>query len=111
MDFISTANYDDDALLLPFGNLDNLVLGDDWDLDFSQLNQPYLFPNPKEMAQAGNADFIQPGLLQLQPSLEEIMKSLDDGGPGYYDPPLQAAANLGSDSRDEVSKKGLSGWI
>ncbi|KRY38954.1 Protein WBSCR14 -like protein, partial [Trichinella spiralis] len=46
---------------------------------FSSLNQPYLFPNPKEMAQAGNADIIQPGLIQLQPSLEEIMGTLDSG--------------------------------
>ena len=29
-------------------------------------------------AQAGNADIIQPGLSALQPSLEEIMRCLDD---------------------------------
>uniref|UniRef100_A0A914WG38 BHLH domain-containing protein n=1 Tax=Plectus sambesii TaxID=2011161 RepID=A0A914WG38_9BILA len=44
---------------------------------FESLNQPYMFPNPKEMAQTGNADIMQPGLLSLQPSLEEIMASLD----------------------------------
>ena len=37
---------------------------------------PYMFPDPKEIAQAGNAQFIQPGLLTLQPSLEEIIRAL-----------------------------------
>lgn len=36
-----------------------------------------MFPNPKEFVQSGNADIMQPGLLSLQPSLEEIMASLD----------------------------------
>ncbi|CAI4228034.1 unnamed protein product [Auanema sp. JU1783] len=45
---------------------------------FESLNQPYMFPNPREMMQSGNADIMQPGLLSLQPSLEEIMASLDD---------------------------------
>ncbi|KAK6742346.1 hypothetical protein RB195_009922 [Necator americanus] len=44
---------------------------------FESLNQPYMFPNPKEFIQSGNADIMQPGLLSLQPSLEEIMASLD----------------------------------
>ncbi|XP_076369445.1 MLX-interacting protein-like isoform X2 [Tachypleus tridentatus] len=42
---------------------------------FSSLipNQPFDFPNPREIAaKAGNADFIQPGLIQLQPSLDDI---------------------------------------
>ncbi|KHJ92918.1 hypothetical protein OESDEN_07178, partial [Oesophagostomum dentatum] len=48
---------------------------------FASLNQPYMFPNPKEFnwflsVQSGNADIMQPGLLSLQPSLEEIMASL-----------------------------------
>ncbi|CAD6188202.1 unnamed protein product [Caenorhabditis auriculariae] len=50
---------------------------------FESLNQPYMFPNPKEMLQSGNADIMQPGLLSLQPSLEEIMASLGD----FPDPP------------------------
>ncbi|WKX98726.1 hypothetical protein Q1695_013980 [Nippostrongylus brasiliensis] len=44
---------------------------------FDSLSQPYMFPNPKEFVQSGNADIMQPGLLSLQPSLEEIMASLD----------------------------------
>ncbi|CAJ0942493.1 unnamed protein product, partial [Mesorhabditis belari] len=59
----------------------------DWDADefeniftdelFASLNQPYMFPNPREMMQTGYADIVQPGLLSLQPSLEEIMCTLD----------------------------------
>ncbi|MFH4980448.1 hypothetical protein AB6A40_007157 [Gnathostoma spinigerum] len=44
---------------------------------FLSLSQPYMFPNPKEMAQGCNADVMQPGLLSLQPSLEDIMHSFD----------------------------------
>ncbi|GMT18376.1 hypothetical protein PFISCL1PPCAC_9673, partial [Pristionchus fissidentatus] len=43
---------------------------------FESLNAPYMFPNPREIGISGNADFMQPGLLSLQPSLEEIMASL-----------------------------------
>lgn len=42
---------------------------------FDSLNAPFLFPNTKEIMQGSNADIIQPGLLSLQPSLEEIMMS------------------------------------
>uniref|UniRef100_A0A0N5A8H1 BHLH domain-containing protein n=1 Tax=Syphacia muris TaxID=451379 RepID=A0A0N5A8H1_9BILA len=44
---------------------------------FESLLQPYMFPNPKEMPGC-NADVMQPGLLSLQPSIEEIMSSLND---------------------------------
>lgn len=44
---------------------------------FESLLQPYMFPNPKEMAGC-NADVMQPGLLSLQPSIEEIMSSLNE---------------------------------
>lgn len=54
---------------------------------FESLNAPFLFPNPKESksdfsflflnpvfaVQCANADIMQPGLLSLQPSIEEIM--------------------------------------
>ncbi|CAD5220775.1 unnamed protein product [Bursaphelenchus xylophilus] len=40
---------------------------------FNKLGTPFLFPNPREMGFNGNADFMQPGLFALQPSLEEIM--------------------------------------
>lgn len=48
---------------------------------FDSLSQPYMFPNPKEMVQGCNADVMQPGLLSLQPSIEEIMASLDPPDP------------------------------
>lgn len=42
---------------------------------FESLNVPFVFPNPKEYDgdQMGNADIMQPCLLSLQPSIEEIM--------------------------------------
>uniref|UniRef100_A0A3Q0R0K2 Cilia and flagella associated protein 251 n=1 Tax=Amphilophus citrinellus TaxID=61819 RepID=A0A3Q0R0K2_AMPCI len=45
---------------------------------FSTLasHQPIPFPNPREIAHAGNADMIQPGLIPLQPNLD-FMDSFD----------------------------------
>ncbi|XP_071541176.1 MLX-interacting protein isoform X6 [Panulirus ornatus] len=47
------------------------------DLLFSSLvnpPQPFAFPNPREIARGtGNSDFIQPGLIQLQPNLDDFM--------------------------------------
>nr|KAG5694292.1 hypothetical protein BaRGS_032010 [Batillaria attramentaria] len=40
---------------------------------FSSLNQPFPFPNPRELNQFTCADLIQPGLVQLQPNLEDFM--------------------------------------
>ncbi|BFZ18664.1 hypothetical protein BsWGS_21703 [Bradybaena similaris] len=56
----------------------NLLQADMMDMDFTNelfanLNQPFAFPNPRELSQLGYADFIQPGLVQLQPNLEEFM--------------------------------------
>uniref|UniRef100_A0AC34R374 BHLH domain-containing protein n=1 Tax=Panagrolaimus sp. JU765 TaxID=591449 RepID=A0AC34R374_9BILA len=41
---------------------------------FESLNMPFMFPNPKEFSndQMANADYMQPCLLSLQPSIEEI---------------------------------------
>ncbi|CAI5444755.1 unnamed protein product [Caenorhabditis angaria] len=60
----------------------------DWDFDdlnnvftdelFDSLSQPYAFPNPKETWPTSNADIIQPGLISLQPTIEEIMANLKD---------------------------------
>nr|XP_023013295.1 MLX-interacting protein-like [Leptinotarsa decemlineata]AKG92766.1 Mlx interactor [Leptinotarsa decemlineata] len=36
-------------------------------------NQPYVFPDTREIAKAGYADFIQPSLGPLQPTLDEFM--------------------------------------
>ncbi|XP_065283453.1 carbohydrate-responsive element-binding protein [Dermacentor albipictus] len=45
---------------------------------FSSLNQPFDFPNPREIAtRAGIADFIQPGLIQLQPAFDDFMDTLE----------------------------------
>ncbi|XP_063965277.1 MLX-interacting protein-like isoform X2 [Lytechinus pictus] len=45
---------------------------------FTSLNPNFPFPNPKEIAHAGiNADIIQPGLVQLQPSLDDVMDTFD----------------------------------
>ncbi|KAF6729710.1 MLX-interacting protein [Oryzias melastigma] len=45
---------------------------------FSTLasHQPLAWPNPREIAHAGNADMIQPGLIPLQPNLD-FMDSCD----------------------------------
>ncbi|EJD73734.1 CBR-MML-1 protein [Loa loa] len=62
---------------------------------FANLMQPYTFPNPKEITQGCNADVMQPGLLSLQPSIEEIMASLD--------PPEQLLDEIGNYSASNVS--------
>uniref|UniRef100_A0A915Q5P3 BHLH domain-containing protein n=1 Tax=Setaria digitata TaxID=48799 RepID=A0A915Q5P3_9BILA len=62
---------------------------------FANLMQPYTFPNPKEITQGCNADVMQPGLLSLQPSIEEIMASLD--------PPEQLLDEIGNCNSLSVS--------
>ncbi|VDN08088.1 unnamed protein product [Thelazia callipaeda] len=62
---------------------------------FASLMQPYTFPNPKEITQSCNADVMQPGLLSLQPSIEEIMASLD--------PPDQLSHEIGNLDDPDVS--------
>ncbi|KAL4001778.1 Helix-loop-helix DNA-binding domain family protein [Acanthocheilonema viteae] len=62
---------------------------------FASLMQPYTFPNPKEITQGCNADVMQPGLLSLQPSIEEIMASLD--------PPEQLLNEIGNYNASNVS--------
>ncbi|GLH14639.1 uncharacterized protein GBIM_18987 [Gryllus bimaculatus] len=43
-----------------------------------QSNQPFAFPDPREIARgAGLADFIQPSLVQLQPNLDDFMDTLE----------------------------------
>ncbi|CAL1534347.1 unnamed protein product [Lymnaea stagnalis] len=57
----------------------NLLQSDIMDMDFtnelfaSLNNQPFAFPNPRELSNLSCADLIQPGLVQLQPNLEEFM--------------------------------------
>lgn len=40
-------------------------------------NQPFVFPDSREIAKAGLADFIQPSLGPLQPNLDDIMDTLE----------------------------------
>ncbi|PIC39761.1 hypothetical protein B9Z55_011350 [Caenorhabditis nigoni] len=60
-----------------------------WDLDdldnvftddfLNSLSEPYMFPDPRDVYGGGNnADIMQPGLLPLQPTIEDIMMSLSD---------------------------------
>ncbi|XP_048767444.2 MLX-interacting protein-like isoform X2 [Ostrea edulis] len=40
---------------------------------FSNLNHPFAFPNPKEFYGMSTADLMQPGLVPLQPNLDDLM--------------------------------------
>lgn len=70
----------------------SLTLDDDIFMDFSDTlfsslssNQPFPFPNPREIAKgAGLADFIQPGLIQLQPNLDDFMDTLEPLQGSYF---------------------------
>ncbi|CAN0369548.1 unnamed protein product [Lampetra planeri] len=58
-------------------HLDTMIM-DFSDTLFSSLAQhSFAWPNPREIAHASNADVIQPGLIQLQPSLEDYMDTMD----------------------------------
>ncbi|XP_030630935.1 MLX-interacting protein [Chanos chanos] len=50
----------------------DLLMSEFSDTLFSTLtsHQPVAWPNPREIAHAGNADMIQPGLIPLQPNLD-----------------------------------------
>ncbi|XP_069789368.1 MLX-interacting protein isoform X5 [Narcine bancroftii] len=50
----------------------NMLLSEFSDTLFSTLSShhPVAWPNPREIAHAGNADMIQPGLIPLQPNLD-----------------------------------------
>lgn len=64
----------------PTGSVDEDFIMDFSDTLFSTFNpnQPFDFPNPREIAaRAGIADFIQPGLVQLQPSVDDFMDTFE----------------------------------
>ncbi|KAE9419624.1 hypothetical protein Angca_005076, partial [Angiostrongylus cantonensis] len=84
-----------------FDDLENVFT----DSLFESLNQPYMFPYPKEFVQSGNADIMQPGLLSLQPSLEEIMASLGSRESSSAPRPAQdyAVANMLVDYSNQPS--------
>ncbi|XP_074643349.1 MLX-interacting protein-like isoform X2 [Tubulanus polymorphus] len=67
---------------IPRSATPSLAIDDDYFMDFSDtlfstLNQTYPFPSSKDMAQLGNADFIQPGLMQLQPNFDDFMDTME----------------------------------
>ncbi|XP_018572257.1 MLX-interacting protein isoform X2 [Anoplophora glabripennis] len=61
----------------------NMMVDEDYmglmsDTLFSTItNQPFVFPDSREIAKAGLADFIQPSLGPLQPNLDDYMDTLD----------------------------------
>ncbi|GIY31548.1 MLX-interacting protein [Caerostris extrusa] len=68
----------------PYNSLQS-AMDEDFIMDFTDTlftsfnpSQPFDFPNPKEIAaKAGIADFIQPGLVQLQPSVDDFMDTFE----------------------------------
>ncbi|KAI1881953.1 hypothetical protein AGOR_G00245340 [Albula goreensis] len=55
-----------------------MLLSENSDTLFSSLasHQPIAWPNPREIAHTGNADMIQPGLINLQPNLCDPLPGL-----------------------------------
>ncbi|XP_076269184.1 MLX interacting protein mondo isoform X2 [Rhynchophorus ferrugineus] len=76
---------DVDALLFDSNSTDNMhmMVDEDYmglmsDTLFSTIaNQPFVFPDTREIAKAGLADFIQPSLGPLQPNLDDYMDTFD----------------------------------
>ncbi|KAJ8394314.1 hypothetical protein AAFF_G00047210 [Aldrovandia affinis] len=65
---------------------------------FSTLpyHQPMAWPNPREIAHTGNADMIQPGLINLQPSLDfmDTFDPLQDLFHNLRPPALPSASSI-----------------
>ncbi len=55
-----------------FGFPDDLFMDISDSLDIFLDDQPLMFPNSRDLSTFSNADFVQPGLLPLQPMLEEL---------------------------------------
>ncbi|XP_019767160.1 MLX-interacting protein isoform X3 [Dendroctonus ponderosae] len=76
---------DVDAILADSNSMDtmNMMIDEDYmglmsDTLFSTIaNQPYAFPDTRELAKSGFADFIQPSLGPLQPNLDDYMDTFD----------------------------------
>ncbi|KAJ8920875.1 hypothetical protein NQ315_015668 [Exocentrus adspersus] len=79
------ALHDSDLLVWESNSSDNMnmMVDEDYmglmsDTLFSTItNQPFVFPDSREIAKAGLADFIQPSLGPLQPNLDDYMDTLD----------------------------------
>ncbi|XP_036386086.1 MLX-interacting protein-like [Megalops cyprinoides] len=69
---------------------------------FSTLSshQPMAWPNPREIAHAGNADMIQPGLINLQPNLDFMgtVDPLQDLFHSFRQPALPSTSSCASDT-------------
>ncbi|KAK3082837.1 hypothetical protein FSP39_006713 [Pinctada imbricata] len=64
--------------LLINSNTDLMDIDFSSDMLFSSLNnQAFTFPNPRELTGVGVADLMQPGLLPLQPNLDDFMDTYD----------------------------------
>ncbi|KAG5840226.1 hypothetical protein ANANG_G00186580 [Anguilla anguilla] len=83
---------------------------------FSTLSshQPIAWPNPREIAHAGNADMIQPGLIPLQPNLDfmDTFEPLQDlfhtlRQPAYSSASLSTSAMLPSPSNSSQTQTSL----
>ncbi|XP_035292292.1 MLX-interacting protein isoform X2 [Anguilla anguilla] len=83
---------------------------------FSTLSshQPIAWPNPREIAHAGNADMIQPGLIPLQPNLDfmDTFEPLQDlfhtlRQPAYSSASLSTSAMLPSPSNNSQTQTSL----
>ncbi|XP_046872729.1 MLX-interacting protein isoform X2 [Hypomesus transpacificus] len=70
---------------------------------FSTLasHQPIGWPNPREIAHAGNADMIQPGLIPLQPNLD-FMDSFEPLQDLFHRQPVLYSASLTAQSVSAV---------
>ncbi|CAG9769010.1 unnamed protein product [Ceutorhynchus assimilis] len=76
---------DVDAILGDSNSMDNMnmMIDEDYmglmsDTLFSTItNQPFAFPDTRELAKSGFADFIQPSLGPLQPNLDDYMDTFD----------------------------------
>nr|XP_009860089.1 transcription factor protein isoform X1 [Ciona intestinalis] len=75
---------------------------------FSSLsNQPFQFPNPREIAMhATNSDMMQPGLLQLQPMMDDMdFDPLQD----FFAPPKKSNTGFGTGlhHNDRIAEEGF----
>ncbi|KFM82789.1 Carbohydrate-responsive element-binding protein, partial [Stegodyphus mimosarum] len=92
------------------------AMEEDFIMDFSDTlfssfnpSQPFDFPNPREIAaKAGIADFIQPGLVQLQPSVDDFMDTFEPLSDLFSDflnsklPPLPEESMYNSNNMQDV---------
>lgn len=64
--------------LSPTKLLEEIMMDLDENVDLN-FEQPITFPNPRELPTLGNADIMQPGLMQLQPDHQTFIKTCSPG--------------------------------